>query len=263
MPDRPDILEQPGYDFAADRLELSRLVGYDLILFSDQFPGKELRTKALAAADRQIHIEAGKRFGDMENLVNNQRLVVQFVYRGQEISVRATFQRTIGGRCLLKLGDKVTPLSHRRFCRIPLATLVRLAAYPVAGFAAKKLNQLRWIETSSLNFSSGGLMVILPSPFERGTNLLMNVNPENIEFPTLVMGRVCHCFQAEDLQYRVGIEFLTGETVRKTIPPARMRGLPAALLDFDNAVRENVNKIVLRRAKTGHGVSDTGVIDEG
>jgi len=252
-----------GYDFDATRLDLSQLVGFELRIFSDQFPGKELHTKATAVSDRQIHVESGQRFGSLENLVNHQTVVVQFQYRGQEISVKANFQRSNGGRCVLMLGETVTPLRQRRFYRIPMSVTVRLANYPVVGFSQKKLNQLRWIETSSLNFSSGGLMVILPSPLDKSSRLLLNVNPHDIDFPALVLGRVCHCFQGEDLQYRIGIEFITSETVRRTIPPSRISGLPPALFSYDSAVREEVNRIVLKRAHHGQGVSQTGEGYEG
>ena len=244
-----------NYDFSADRLDLSRLVGYEITLFSDQFPGVDIQTKVLAVAERHLHVEGGRRFSRLENLVNNQQVVVQFDYGGQRVSLRATFARTAGGRCQLTLGDRITPLSQRRFCRVNMSTLVRLAVYPVTGFRRKRLSDLRWIETQSLNFSSGGLMVILPSPVEKGASLLMNVLPDDVSFPALVLGRVCHCFQAEDLQYRVGVEFITSETAKKMIPAARRRDLPPVLFSYDNAGRESLNKLILRRAKPGQGKS--------
>lgn len=252
-----------AYDFDAARLDLSQLVGYEMRLFSDQFPGKELHTKAIAVSDRQIHVESGQRFGDLENLVNHQTVVVQFMYRGQDISVKAKFQRSNGGRCLITLGETVTPLRQRRFCRIPMSVIVRLANYPVTGWRERKLNQLRWIETSSLNFSSGGLMIVLPSPLDKSSRLLLNVNPHDIDFPALVLGRVCHCYQGEDMQYRIGIEFITSETVRRTIPPARISGLPQALFTYDRSVRDEVNRIVLKWANDGQGESLTGDSYEG
>ncbi len=227
------------------RLELAELVGREIKLYSEQFPGKELRSKVLAVQDRNLQIFSGGSTSLIENLVNNQNIVMQCVYRGEELAVRARLRRSGGGKCYLHLEEKVTPLRQRRFRRVTLVRPIRLAVFPVNQASRGGLGQLRWVATDTLNFSSGGTMVNLPTALERRSYLLMTVDLQNVAFPSLILGQVCHAYQLDMEPFRTGVEFITREMSSKTIPQDRRRDLPGAIFDYSSADREKLNREIL------------------
>ena len=132
------------YDFDTSRLDFSALVGNKLKMFSDQFPGQVLETKVVSYDEGRILAESGTRFENIDNLVSNQTVVIQFDNRGETISVKARFKRSGSGRCYLHLNPQATPLSQRRFVRLDLEIPVKLAAVSPRGFGKLELNKLRW-----------------------------------------------------------------------------------------------------------------------
>jgi hypothetical protein len=242
MPGSGHPLTQVAYDFEAEKLDLSQLVGHEISLFPEQRPGQSIRSKVLSATAQQILIEGGARFDALANLANRQSTVVTFRYRGEQLSIRAQFQRTAGGRCYLTLGDKVTPLSQRRFFRARLNRTARLAAYPIRGFQPKHLDRLRWIETDTIDISSGGVLVSMSSLLDTEVYLLLNIDLREANFPPLVLGQVKHCYQTDDMQFRVGVEFIVSELARKLITPARQLDMPPALFAYGSLDREHLNR---------------------
>jgi hypothetical protein len=235
-------LVQTTYDFDAEKLDLSQLVGHEISLFPEQRPGQSIRTKVLSATAHQILLEGGARFDELANLVNRQSTVMTFRYRGEQLSVKAQFQRTTGGRCYLTLDDKVTPLSQRRFARVRLNRTARLAAYPIRGLQTKHLDRLRWIETETIDVSSGGALLSLSSILDTEVYLLLNIDLGDVGLPPLVLGQVKHCYQTDDKQFRVGIEFIVSELARKVISPARLPDMPPVLFTYGTLDREHLNR---------------------
>jgi hypothetical protein len=227
---------------AAISIDISLLVGRDIIVYTEQFPGRELKTRVVAAHDRQISVDAGSNFDWIGNLVNNQTTIVQFPYKGQEVSVKATFRRSVGGRCFFLMGDEVTPLSQRRFCRVKMKCEVRLAPFPLATHSRKNLASLRWMATSSVNISSGGMMVTVPSFLEKDVYLLLNIELEDELFPPLILGQVRHCFQLDNGQFQIGIEFIVQELGNKLFSPARRQELPTSLFRYTRLQRDKLNR---------------------
>jgi hypothetical protein len=242
MAESGHMLTHPRHDFEADKLDLSELVGHEISLFPEQQPGQAIRSRVLAATAHQILIEGGTSFDPLANLVNRQSTVVTFRYRGEQLSIRAQFLRMAGGRCYLTLGDTVTPLSQRRFFRARINRTARLAAYPIRGFQPKHLDRLRWIETDTIDISSGGVLVNLSSLLEPEVYLLMNIDLREINFPPLVLGQVKHYYQTDDLQFRVGVEFVVSELARKIITPARQSDMPPSLFAYGSLDREHLNR---------------------
>jgi len=243
----PRLVQPTGvsnYDVSCGMLDSSCLVGCQIKLFSQQFPGRELRTKILSAADNKLLAESGTRFDAIDNLVNQQMLVLQFPYRGENISVRAQYRRNSGGRCYFILGDRVTPLSQRRFRRVNLVSVVRMATYPLVARGTKELGDLRWMETNSINISSGGLAIEVPSLLEEDVHLLMNIELNNLPLPKMMLGKVRHCWPLEDLHFQVGVEFITREYACRLFSPAVMRRLPAALFAYRGSDREKLNRVI-------------------
>jgi len=228
--------------FEAFKLDLADLVGRDIRLFSDQMPGKELRSKVLAVQDRLLHIFSGGSANLVDNLVNNQNVVMQCTYRGEELSIPARFKRLGGGRCHLYLEEKVTPLRQRRFRRVTLVRPVRLAAFPLHLNARQGIGHLRWLETDTVNFSSGGTMVTLASGLERRSCLLMSLDLQGVPFPSLILAQVCHAHQVEMGPFQTGVEFVVREMSTEVLPKERRRDLPGAVFDYSEADREKLNQ---------------------
>lgn len=226
------------------KLDLSYLVGREVGLYCDQFPGKELKGRVHSAQDRQLEIEAGGRQQHLDNLVNNQTVILQFPYKGQTVSVRALLRRTSGGRCLFIMEEKIVPLSQRRHRRIELKRNAKLAALPISTFVRAKLPHLRWLETTTLNFSSGGTLLEIPSYLEKGVYLLVHVDVKNSLLPMLVLAQVRHCFSTEGGKFSTGVEFVVRETAHKVVPPTAAKELPPASLSYSVIDREKLNKVV-------------------
>jgi hypothetical protein len=225
-------------------LDLSYLVGREINLFSEQCPGKEMKTRVVSITGRQMLVDGVGRQNALENLVNNQHVVIQFQYKGQDVSVKAILRRTAGGRCTFHLDEKVVPLSQRRHRRIDLNTVVRLAPFPMSTFSRKNLARLRWIGTSTQNFSSGGALLDIPGYLERDVFLLMNLSLKQEMFPALVLGQVRHCHPTVENKFRVGVEFVTKETANRILPQTTARELPSVVFSYSAVARERLNKII-------------------
>ncbi|RME26742.1 MAG: PilZ domain-containing protein [Candidatus Zixiibacteriota bacterium] len=239
-----DIIGDRTCGFDIDRLDLSRLVGHHVKVFSAQFPGKEISARVVAVNGSNIELERTGGHGMMGNLVTNQQIVLQFPYQSQDVSVKANFRRTDGGRCLLTLDKHVVPMSQRRFLRVRKSVAVKLATFPQATSRLRGLSDLRWIGTDTVNVSSGGVMVSLPSHLQRDVLLLLHLETNELDFPPLLLGRVCHCFQADNGGYRAGVEFLVREVSKELLPASRRSLLPLAVFRFTATMRETLNKII-------------------
>jgi hypothetical protein len=240
--DSPNQLELPPTSFDGQLLDLSGLVGRDISLYPEQTPGRELKGRVVSVHDRQIHLDGQNRRTDLDNLVNNQRVIIKFRYRGQAVSVRASLKRTAGGRCFFVMEEKVTPLSQRRHVRVPIVKPVKLAPFPMSTFVKKSLPHLRWIETETINFSSGGALLDIPSRLEKEVYLLINIDLQTEMFPTLILGQVRHNYAADTGRFHTGIEFVVKESARSLVPALTARELPAPVLAYSAQDRERLNK---------------------
>ena len=232
-----------------DRIDLSHLVGKYISLFSSQYPGQTLRTKVLSIRDLRIQINAGGEADRVAQLVNRQGVVVQFLYKGQDISVRAQLDRSEGGRCNLDLMDKATPLSRRKFRRVNEPVAAKVAALPGTAFTRETLKRLRWMETQTVDLSSSGVQLSLPGVLERDNRMLLNLELAVDLLPALVLGRVRHWFQAEDNRYRIGVEFIVREMVKRLFPPSTVGQIPQVALGYSAQDREKLNKEIVAGAK--------------
>lgn len=227
--------------FPSISLNLAKLVGHHITLYTEQIPGKKLKARVVASNDNQISIDSSGESKLIDNLVSQQKVVLQFAHKGQEISVKATLIRSLGGRCHFILDDRVTPLAQRRFSRVELVKAIKLAPFPIASHSKRNLSILHWMATDSVNLSSGGLLVIVPSYLHSGIHLLLNVDWEEFEFPALVMGQVRHCFQGTTGQFKIGIEFLLREVARELFSQTQMESLPTSLFQYSVSWRDNLN----------------------
>jgi len=238
------IVKNDKLGFESFRLELSRLVGQEMILYSEQFPGLALATRVQAVNDRELQISQSGQKTHLENLIDNQQIILQFPYRGQKIAVKALFKKSTGGRCYLILDEKVVPLSQRKFHRVGMINTVKLAVFPLTTFNSCNVSRLRWTETETINFSSGGVLLNSSSFIEKNMYMLLNMDvPEKI-FPPLVLGRVCHSSPAMETSFKIGIEFIVKERGQQLIPPANRKHLPTAIFTYNSVDREKFNKMI-------------------
>lgn len=221
---------------ATDSLELSVLVGHHVLIYSEQFPGVPLRARVVEFRDDILTIDRAGGRRRVDSLVHNQILGVQFEYKGERITVRAQFKR-VGAKCRLIVGPRALVLTRRRFLRVGMSLSAKLAVLPVSNLTADRLKKLRWIQTDTANFSSGGVLIELSSYLERGTILLMNIHQEEFDFPVLITGRVRHCHQMAIGQYGVGVEFIVEETKLSLFPETTVRSLPRAVFEYDSKKR--------------------------
>jgi hypothetical protein len=233
------------YGIPTPNLDLSILVGREVRLFTEQLPGKEILTRVVSVQEGQFLLDSGGRCDVVSNLVHGQTVIVQFPYKGEQLSVKAQFKRTAGGRHSLSLDQTIMPLSHRRFKRIEIERAVKLAAFPVHSFSRKNLPRLRWMETKLRNFSSGGASVELPAQLEKEIYLLVSIEFDQELFPPLLLAQVRHCYPTDNGHFYIGIEFIVREKGLSQVPLATVRELPSVVMTYEARHREALNKKLL------------------
>ncbi|MCK4633150.1 MAG: PilZ domain-containing protein [candidate division Zixibacteria bacterium] len=224
------------------QLDLSQLVGYEIVIFSEQFPGKKLTSKIISSSNKEVTIGRSGGGGLVDDLVSRQNVYAQFDYRGQRVAVRGMVRRTGGGKCKLILESQMVPLLRRQFNRMAIDSTIRMAVVPTSGFSCIKLEKLRWLETRTLNVSGGGALFTHSSQLGESACLLVNMNVEDIAFPPLMTARVRHTNPNETGSYQVGIEFVVKETFRKSIPSGVVSQVPAAALCYSSNARITINE---------------------
>jgi hypothetical protein len=238
-----DDTKRPAIDAAC--FDFSQLVGRDVTLFSDQFPGKPLKSRVVLASDREISVDRGTSAGFLDSLVSNQKIIIRMDYRGQPLSVPAVLRRTEGGRCRILLGRTVVPLSRRRFTRISLACPVKLAVVPVSTFSREKLSRLRWLETVTVNFSSAGSLIDFSSCLSRPTYLFLHIDMHQFSFPSLVLAQVLYSLSRDSGSFHIGVEFITREVQEKHFSAPTLRQLPPVVFGYGEKDREQLNEHIL------------------
>lgn len=225
-----------------DQVDLSSLVGHEITLFSEQFRGKPLTTKVTLVANGVLSVDRSGSGGMVDTLIGNQKTIVQFVYKGQRISVDATLKRTNGGKCNLILGEKLVPLSRRQFKRFEINRPVKCAVMSPVDFDARRLSKLRWLETDSINFSSGGVLICLPKNVTSQSYLLLNIDLNDFEFPNLVIGQVRYSYPIDGFRFNVGIEFIVSDVKDRHFAPSAIKRLPDAVFEYNADRRRELNR---------------------
>ncbi|HWR83620.1 MAG TPA: PilZ domain-containing protein [Candidatus Deferrimicrobium sp.] len=243
----PTVITTEAAEPAVDtsKFDFSLLVGRELTLFSGQYPGRPLKSKVVVARGGEIAIDRGGGAGLIDNLVNNQPVTVRVEYKGQQVTMPATLKRTGNSGCRLILGEKVMPLSRRRFPRALMCRPVKLAVMPVATFQRSKLAHLRWMQTVTVDVSAGGTLIDFSSALEYPTYLFLHLDLEEILLPALVLGQVRHSLPMDAGHFRVGVEFIVREARDKHFSIVTLKQLPAQVFEFDELKRQTFNKTVM------------------
>ena len=239
------IVSGTGID--SDQLDFSSLVGREIVLFTEQFPGKRLTSRVIMVNRSSIAIDRSKSSGLIDDLVNNQKLVVQFDYRGEVVSVQATMKRSSSGKCNLVLSDTIVPLVRRKFRRYDLSLQVKLAVVHPATFQADSLGRLRWMETDTINISCGGILLNLDSVLRDEAYLFLHVAMQEFLLPHMLVAQVRHSFQKEGGRYNVGLEFIISEQKQNHFNHNVLRSMPATVLEYSAGQRARVNEMLTTR----------------
>ena len=238
-------LGEPIGEVEIERFDFSTLVGRKITLYAEQFPGKPLESRVTVANGNVLSIDRGGGNGLVDNLISNQKVILQVEYKGEPVAIRAQLKRTDGGHCRISLGEKVKPLLRRRFRRIPIACPVRLATLRVQTFTRNSLAHLRWIETESINLSGGGALITLSSVLEPPTYLFVNVGWPELGYPSLILGQVRHSLTIETGRWHVGIQFIPREFRREHLPFTTIRQMPSAVFAFDESEQKNIERTLV------------------
>lgn len=239
------ILSGTGID--SDQFDFSSLVGREVVLFTEQFPGIRLTSRVIMVNQSVISIDRSKSSGLIDDLVNNQKIVVQFDYRGEVVSVQATMKRSSIGKCNLILGDTIVPLIRRKFCRFDLSRQVKLAVVHPATFKPGSLARLRWLETDTLNVSCGGVLLNLDSVLRDKSYLFLHVAIQEFLLPHMVVAQVRHSYHSDGGHYSVGLEFIISEQNQNHFNPTVLRSMPATVLEYSAGQRAKVNEMLTNR----------------
>ncbi len=232
-------------------VDLSSLVGHEVVLFTEQYEGKSLSTKVILVSNGSITVDRSGANGMIDSLINNQKAIVQFVYRGQRISVDARLKRTSGGKCTLVLGEKLVPLSRRRYTRYQLSRPVKCAVLPSRDFDPQRISKLRWIETDSVDFSSGGVQLCLPKQLNHTSYLLLSIDLRDIGFPALILGQVRYSHAIDRFRYRVGVEFIVSEVKDKHFGVSAIKKFPPVVFEYSDSRRKELNReLAVRQQKS-------------
>lgn len=226
----------------SELIDLPSLVGREITLFSEQFPGVPLSSRVVQASNLTLLIDRSKNVDRFDVLINNQQVILQFSYRGEQVSITAVLKRKPNGSCSLLLGNKVLPLTPRRFRRYLIPRQIRLAVLQVIASRARILNKLRWMETSTINLSCGGLMLDMNCMFRNETALLINIEAQEFSIPKLLVAQVRHYHQDRDSNFKIGIEFLMKKESQICIKGSALSGLPPVVFEYDSDLRSEIDR---------------------
>ncbi len=228
-------------EFDRSFLDLGQLVGRNVTIFSRQYPGRPLKARVVQAAVDKVALERVSGNTLLDNLVSNQEVVMQFVYKQEEVATSASFIRTDGGRSTVIVGQTVKPLKRRRFVRVNSRRPINLAVLPTGSFQRHKLPHLRWLQSNLVDFASGGTLFNINSLLPDSTYLLVNIEFESHDFPPLLIGNVRHCQPLEAGHFRVGVEFIVAEQRNKHFSKPLLDNLPPSALSYSYLHRKSLN----------------------
>ncbi len=234
--------EREYQEFDTSSLEISLIVGRSVVLLSDQMPGKPLQAKVIQAGRMSLSIDRGGQEGLIDSLVSDQDVTVRFNYKGQLVSVPAVFKKSATGKGSLVLGVRATALTRRRFARLNLVQPVKLAMLPSPPPQQHKIARLRWLETDTINCSSGGMLIDLSSFLEELCYLIMNIQLGRSLMPPLLLGQVRHCQESGIGHFHIGVEFIIDDVKTRHFPLSTLKNLPPVVFEYTAVRRDELNR---------------------
>jgi len=223
-------------------IDYSILVGKRITIITEQFPGKKLSSRILSTSNHSLVLDKSGSEGKINQLIQKQNVDILFNYKGQEIAFTSSIAASEGGRVLVPIADSISPIVRRKFVRFDTTKAVRLTYFDERNIKSSRLNKLKWFETEICNISGGGALTFMPSLLADDNFILMNLSLDELIFPPLILGRVCHSHRNRENKIVTGVEFITKENAAGMISSSLFRNLPEVIFQFDNQmVKELVN----------------------
>jgi c-di-GMP-binding flagellar brake protein YcgR len=232
-----------------ERIDQSELVGRELKIKSEQFPGKALNSKVVGVSGDNLIIDRSGSGGLVDDLISNQDIMVFVDYKGEPVVFQSKIVSPAKGRLQIPLASKLIPEINREFERITLTTDIRLAYFNNTAISTTRLNKLRWIETNTVNISGGGMLVQIPANLDSDFYMILHLGLLNLDIPRLLVGQVRHSHLNDENKFNIGVEFIIRETFKKTLPRGLIRNLPQDLFSFDNRGRLAIAAFVKDKKK--------------
>ena len=226
--------------------DLSSLVGREITIISDSFDNSSLKTKVVLVNGSNLSIDRGGHDVLVNKLNSGERVIVQFNYRKQRVAGYAHLSLSAMGRCSLVLDDHIEPLNRRMFKRFWKPYRVNCAILPQVNVTAEKISKLRWLKTESLNFSSGGLLLEVPSNLTEQTYLLLNIETDGLTFPELLVGQVRYSIPTDSYAYNAGIMFIVNELKEKHFSSLVLKKLPSPAFLYTKKQRLELDKYLTK-----------------
>jgi c-di-GMP-binding flagellar brake protein YcgR len=223
-----------------EEVDAGNLIGQELKIQNEQFPGKILKSKVVGVSNDAVIIDRSGSSGLVNELINNQPVIVYLEYKDEPVSFNSRIIIPHRGRMQIPLPAQLIPTIAREFPRFPMVLNVKLACFSGNFIASTRLNKLKWIETTTINISGGGVLVQVPSALEEGFFMILHLGLEELELPRLVLARVCHCRLSGKFRYMAGVQFITRENYKDLISRELIRNLPPALFKLDNVARQEL-----------------------
>ncbi len=145
---------------------------------------------------------------------------------------------------------------QRRFVRLEISTPMQIRKIKDAGGAFWAGGERRVINGLLLNISAGGVLVEVDQPVCEGEIVCLRFTLQDVESLDSVLGLVKRT-DDDGEGLLVGIEFVTREYLTDIFSRAEMELLDDKLADFDERVREVLNRYIHRTrtvpGNNGHG----------
>jgi len=231
---------------ASNEVDFTELVGREIKFKTEQYSGRILTTRVVSVRDDSLIIDRSGSSGLVNQLIPNQKIEVDFVYKGQPVVFVSKIIVPREGRMQIPIASEVIPRLQREFMRLDLDKQVKLAIFDEIHISAARLNRLKWLETRMLNLSGGGMLVAIPGRIENDCYFIIHFKLENFELPNLVIARARHVRSGEGNYSDVGVEFIVREERRDKLPRSIIQNIPDVMFGLDKLKRDDLSEFLLK-----------------
>ncbi len=221
-----------------DDIEHSEIIGRELKIRTEQFPGKILDSKVIGISGDSLIIDRSGSSGLVNELINKQPIEVYLEYKGEPVVFSSTVATPRRGKLQIPIAENIYPEICRAFKRVKMEKDIRLTFFNDTCISTARLNKLKWIETKTVDIGGGGLMALLPVDLNGEYFLIIHLGFENLQIPNLVVGQVRHSRSNINKMYHAGVEFIIKENYKNKLPNVLIRNLPGGLFVFDDKCRK-------------------------
>jgi c-di-GMP-binding flagellar brake protein YcgR len=230
-----------------DDIDHSVLVGREIKIRSEQFPGRVLYSKVIGVIERNLVIDRTGSLGLINQLVGSQNVEVHLTYKGEPIVFSSQISKPKEGRIQIPLAKNIIPQVNRRFVRVGLCKDIRLTYFDNISISSARLNKLKWLETKTVNMCGGGMLVEIPANLSNDYYTILHLGFQEFEMPSLLVGGIRHSREGTKNLYYIGIEFIVNEDHIERLPKALIRNLPPKLFEFNERIREDLSVFLIEK----------------